>query len=602
MQILIRYIRSKGQGEEIEQTSYNGDRINIGRGTDQDVHLPGIAVALSHAQLTSTKSGFKVTALKGNQCIFNGRLLESFNIEVGQQFGISGHIIKLSDGAEQGVDLLLELHVATDSAEKLQDRFKTQIADLNISKRGWSWILFSVILTIGLAIPLSGQLSPLWMDIVRDSALPDDSLWLAGDLHRSHRFIGDQCDACHSEPFAQVTDKQCKACHQVTEHHLDVQYYPKQAEYDECTDCHKEHSESFDLSAQSQKICADCHEDLEQHGLNSINYHAASDFESHHGGFKVSMLSPVSDPDVVQWMIKRLPLTAPDLKEVSHLKFSHQLHLSSDGLNSPEGKQVLQCVDCHAPEPGGTTMLPISMDKHCVQCHQLSFDPDDPTRSVPHGPANEVLIMLREYYGFRYVYRHLLADNQMDESDVGELFQIREARRPGKENRLRKDSQEVLNAETAKTIEDLTKQGVRTDALQWAESKAFSAASNLFEKQACVTCHEISNVANGTIPWKVKPIQLTKQWFPLARFSHEKHELMQCADCHDAQASQSAHDVLMPDIQNCRQCHGGEQSRNLIPSSCTECHQYHFDVGSLIPDTVTGLQHASSQGVKSGND
>lgn len=602
MKLIIRYIRNKGQGEEIEQASFKGDRLLIGRGTDQDIHLPGVAIALSHAQIVATKKGFKVSSSKGNKCIYQGRLLDSFALAVGDEFGISGHTIKCLPGIDDA-DAVLELHIESDSQEQLQDRFHTRIADLNINKRGWSWILFVSILSIGLLIPVSGLLSPLWMDIVRDSALPDDSIWSSGELHRSHRFIAEQCDQCHVEPFAQVADEQCQSCHSNISHHLDAHYYGMQAEqFAECTDCHKEHSESFDLSAQSQKICATCHADLEQDGLASIKYQAATDFETVHPNFMVSILTPQQNDDAIDWVISRLPLATPNLQEQSHLKFSHQLHMAADGINGPSGKEVLQCDTCHQVEAGGTVMQPVRMDQHCQQCHQLSFDPDDPSRTVPHGSAEEVVVMLREYYGFRYVYRHLLAQEKLTEQDVGDLFEVRDARRPGRQKEEASVTSAVLNAETAKAIEDLTKQGVRTDALQWAESRAFEAASSLFEKQACQTCHEVTVDENQSIPWQVKPIRLTKHWFPLAKFSHEKHELMSCIDCHAATTSDVSHDVLMPDLQNCRQCHGGENSRNLIPSSCTECHEYHFDVGSLVPDFVKADLEQAVKGSDAGND
>lgn len=584
MKLLIRYIKTEGQGEEIEEAPYSAEKILVGRGTDQDIQLTGAAVALSHSQIAAYKNGFKVNVSKGNQCVFEKRLVDSCFIKIGDEIGISGHVIKLLPGGDD-YDVIFEVYLQADSQVQLRDRFKIRVYDLNISKRGWSWILFSTVMFCGLLIPISGFLSPLWMDMVRGSALPDDSFWLAGDLNRAHKFIGDDCEQCHVEAFTQVADTQCINCHQQTHHHVDATYYGlPDGRFNECTDCHKEHSDSFDLSMQSQKICAACHQNLEQTGLGSISYGAATDFEHVHPSFKASILHPKSDQEVVEWEIHRQSLSDPNITEQSNLKFSHQLHLHPKGINGPEGTQVLQCVDCHQTEPGGTTMLTINMEQHCQSCHQLTFDDSDPNRVVPHGSPEDVVVMLREYYGFRYVYQNLLGNEDLSEQEIGQLFEVREARRPGRQQRLRKETTEILDANTAEAIEELARKGVRTEAIRWAESRAYEAASNLFERQACLTCHVVSDSAGQGIPWVVEPIRLTKKWFPLAEFSHESHELMECQDCHDAYPSKVAQDVLMPDIDNCRSCHGGEHSQQLIPSSCTECHQYHFEEGSLIPE------------------
>jgi DnaJ-class molecular chaperone len=50
---------------------------------------------------------------------------------------------------------------------------------------------------------------------------------------------------------------------------------------------------------------------------------------------------------------------------------------------------------------------------------------------------------------------------------------------------------------------------------------------------------------------------------------------MTCAGCHDAQSSKQSADILIPDIKNCRQCHGDQSSDDLIPNTCIDCHGYH---------------------------
>ena len=58
-----------------------------------------------------------------------------------------------------------------------------------------------------------------------------------------------------------------------------------------------------------------------------------------------------------QW--KRLALDVDNWPvERSNLKFTHKKHLVETGVLVPgqTGKRVLQCADCHQPEPGGVGM------------------------------------------------------------------------------------------------------------------------------------------------------------------------------------------------------------------------------------------------------
>ena len=52
MRILIRYIKRKlKSGENVETKEISSDLITVGRGTDEDIYLSGIHVALKHAEI-----------------------------------------------------------------------------------------------------------------------------------------------------------------------------------------------------------------------------------------------------------------------------------------------------------------------------------------------------------------------------------------------------------------------------------------------------------------------------------------------------------------------------------------------------------------------
>ena len=36
---------------------------------------------------------------------------------------------------------------------------------------------------------------------------------------------------------------------------------------------------------------------------------------------------------------------------------------------------------------------------------------------------------------------------------------------------------------------------------------------------------------------------------------------------------------MLPDLQSCRACHGGERTSLPVPSTCAMCHDYHMDQG-----------------------
>src|SRR5262249_28142112 len=67
------------------------------------------------------------------------------------------------------------------------------------------------------------------------------------------------------------------------------------------------------------------------------------------------------------------------------------------------------------------------------------------------------------------------------------------------------------------------------------------------------------------------------RWFPYARSHPEGHRMLDCAACHPATTSTRTSDVLLPGIDNCRQCHS--RATVGVRSDCLECHNYHDRFG-----------------------
>jgi hypothetical protein len=274
----------------------------------------------------------------------------------------------------------------------------------------------------------------------------------------------------------------------------------------------------------------------------------AGDFLDAHPEFKLSLLLPtVAEDGTTEWNVSHRLMSEAQGADQSNLVFNHAVHLDESGIVTPDDRRVIECAQCHVPEPGGARMQPISMDEHCSDCHTLSFDPDDPSRSVPHGDPETVLQSLIEYYSAR-----LLG------SDPDAV-----------EQRLRRPGQALSRAE-------------RDRAAAEARVQALTVAEDLFERRACSNCHQVTRVDEANVPWQVQPVRLTESFFSRANFSHAAHEteVSACDSCHKAAQSELASDVLIPGIENCRDCHGSAlSSRNKssqTPSTCIMCHSFHY--------------------------
>jgi len=592
MKLLISYIKT--QGHVSEDVVVEGDSLSIGRGTNQHIILPDPRVALALGTLTAHNDGCKISTAAGKDVLFNSKMVKKCILAVGDVVEISGHKISLLAG-KKGCDFVVQVKISTAKQEPIQNRYKVGFNDLNLYKRSWSWLLFFLVLTFCLLLPFSGVVSPSWMETLRESSLPDDGQWIAGDLIKPHKFIGDDCGQCHVNVFEPTTNEACQSCHTgIQQHVAEINITDDFDDFTQCTSCHKEHNKQEVLSDYSQQICVNCHVKPSHDKQINIQYGSATDFEHHHPTFSVSMLTPIiEDTSITKWQVKRQLLNDENITEKSNLKFPHALHLDAKGIKSPTGPVQLDCINCHEPQANGLEMQPITMEKNCQSCHQLTFDPDDPKRVVPHGPPAEVMQMMREYYAFRFIYQNL--NNGLDDVilKAGDIFSVRKVRRPGRDEGLRKDIEQSLNTQTVASIEKLTKQTVRSEALIWAESRANRAATNIFERQACDVCHVVTTNPADEIPWHVEPVVLTEQWLPKAGFTHEGHQAMVCSDCHNASVSEQSSDVLITDIENCRDCHGGTESKNVIPNTCIDCHGFHEAQGHFfdhLPDVIKYME------------
>ena len=550
MYVLIRRLGAgSGPTRTFKDEELAVDQLSIGRGTDQELLLPGDRVAYEHGEIALSAGQFRVRALASAGITVNGRSCKMAVLNNGDQILIGDYRLVVLPSPE-GIDLALSLEVLEQQDAPSVDatQFTTRLDALpRWRPRRWAWLFFIMLLSAGLLIPTVVALKPDLQNMFRNTPLPDDSLWLSGPLHSMHSTIGKGCQACHAKPFEPVQNETCLECHGDTAVHLPEAHADAgMFDGERCASCHHEHNGEQRMVFDDQRFCADCHGSLQQRMSGAPTVERATDFHADHPDFRLSLLQWQATSN--SWLQSPRQAVDASLQESSHLKFDHATHLDPQGIKNDTGDwQVLNCSNCHQMTLDGVNMAPISMEQHCSACHVLSFDLQDPQRVVPHGKPDQVLASLREYYAARFV------QNTADAGDV-------RASRPGERNGLNE---------------------LQREGLLWVENKSRAVAEDLFERRACATCHEVERGSEEPSQWLVKPVRLNEQWFASSEFPHSKHIQSECVDCHAAEQSGQADDVLMPDIAVCQDCHKGQQADEGLRSSCISCHSYHqFDLHS----------------------
>ena len=556
MSFLIRRrvrIDKRTGGAEFREFQVPGNRITIGRASDQHLQIANHAVAAHHAIIQSRGSDrLYIKSLQSSLFQINGKPRRSSALSSGDSIQIGPALITV-EKPESGAVVLTIDYGAGQEDDLLDALHKTDLTETRLSKRSWSWVLMFAVSTLFLLIPLSGVVYPPLRDILRDGALiPDDNLWSSGPLHLSHQFIGKDCNVCHKIPFQMVRNQECIACHADIQHHVDVRSPDVlMFQADRCANCHREHNEPDILVQRDPRLCSDCHENLKKRKPDTKLGNVV-DFAVNHPEFRPTILVPTRNNRKTNWQQVRVTdTTKQELREPSFLKFSHKDHLNPDGIESPDGDQVLTCPDCHKPMTSGRYMMPIVMEVQCSRCHQLLFDENDPDTKVPHGNLEAVYKTLKKHFSHQF-----LAPIEDLPSKNNETI----ARRPGQKAK-------ILSRDEQKR------------ALDWTEKRALLGIKELLEDRLCSDCHQVSKIpgTTGIDQWHLEPIALTGKWMPLARFSHAAHENEDCTICHKkAEQSEDSNDVLMPGIATCRECHGDLGDANKVHSDCLMCHQFHL--------------------------
>jgi hypothetical protein len=502
-------------------------RLSIGRGAAADLRLADPALDLVHAVIQPIADGGWEVLDRGSVTgtYVNGKRVERVPVGEGDWVELGRHRLTLQPPPAEGMALLVYVRELEEVIER--DEVHTEgggtveaprveyLAAYGLARRG-----LKTSLSILCAVGALGVLAVLF-------DRHDVAAFRPGSVSQAHAGIANRCEACH-RPWQGAVDSLCVECHAAPEHQ------PRQVAEPGCAECHTEHRFRGELARVSNGFCVDCHASvrLEDDGPPRFTS-AITDFASDHPDFAVD----VSTGE--EGRVARVPLSTAvaDAMDPTTLTFPHRKHLEP-GLKSPQGPVELDCFSCHTPDRTGE-LRPVVFEQHCQSCHKLSFDAGRP--EAPHGSSEVLHAFLLQQY----------AESAPPSRSLPEQRRLL----PGRTRR----SQPVLL--------DLDERVLR---------KVVETEYNLY-RASCEVCHELD--MEGVLPAVVPPA-ISGDWMPYALFSHEPHRVVGCTVCHGGVPdSGTAADVLLPDVETCRSCHGGREGIDGrgggATTACIRCHAYH---------------------------
>jgi predicted CXXCH cytochrome family protein len=541
--IIQRTPRGGGRTAQTKKT-VSAEWIRVGRNASCEIHLPDPRVALEQGMIVNRSGLVYIEGEAGNQDITR-KSVRSVRMKAGEPLAIGPYRLE-SLAAPEGFDgaVSVELAHPLEATSDLDSRTERKsLASLGFSKRRVAWAGAVAILLVCFLVPAGRVLGLPWGPQMVGARI-GDPMWNPGHIMLAHQPIEKRCASCHEVAFQHVKNRACLECHAKIGAHVEAGAKPA-ALFDgtRCTSCHTEHKGVKTTHRDDDGFCVECHRDIRGKSADAGAMNVA-DFATAHPAFRLTIAEGEATRRV------RQDGTGP-ITQRSHLKFPHAVHLDAKGVKSPsKGRVHLECAGCHEPDASRRMFEPISMAKNCQECHRLEIEPAVTSRQVPHGKPADAVAMIDEFYA-------TLALRGVPDS-FQKAFGV-----PG-EGLLRRVG---------------ASEGERQDALRLATRKAHQVATDLFEVRVCHTCHEVSREETppaASPSWKIAPVRTTNRWMPAARFDHRSHLQSKCDDCHDVARSKSGNDVAMPNIESCRECHGGSHPQaGKVTSNCLLCHDFH---------------------------
>lgn len=564
----------------------NAEQIRLGRGAECELRLADPRVPIHARTILLGKSGAQLYEVGDQNADATAIYQAPLTLTVGTTLKIGPFQLVIIEPGDADLALTLELAQALPQNSKAVDKeVFFRATRLPVSRRLLAWALFLPILVWFLLLPslnffldnhstaaskiTTGESRPEHQ-AKKILALAGDGSWNPGELSAGHQAFGSNCKSCHSESFTRVKDKDCKACHQNIGDHVSKKTgHIATLDGTRCASCHRDHKGALALQQQNTHYfmseCSSCHGNIKSSMANSASANT-SDFAREHPEFRVMLAASSANTNTSAVPTRvRLPALGR-LSENSALKFPHDVHLDPKGVNGPQGRIKTNCASCHTLDSTGTHFKPVTMKDHCQSCHELRFELAAPERQLAHGSVNDVMTSLREFYSYVAVNGIVL-------------------------NRQQSSSQTQIDTSVRGLPGKPASAAIRLNGSADIDVQVQHAASEIFEKTSCFSCHVINrtHAENGDVSWIISPIKPAPARMPAATFSHDKHRMASCDSCHAASSSKSSHDVLMPKIESCRGCHAGRNAEpKKIVSNCGLCHGFHTNSHS------TALSNAQS--------
>lgn len=568
MAFLIRTIDLTAAGREIIRDRVAAQaRLTVGRATENDIHLPDLAVEQHHVGIALAGDGtLAVEALGTLGFGLDGRVATQGTIDPSTGAEIALGAARLAV-AREGDRIAITIRQVSEDEAKGDALRGFSLASKLPSKRVMSWVLASAIVVLLLALPVASHL-------LRTPAKPDptgkssgtvlmDSAWTSGELSLKHHTLESNCESCHVAAFQSVQDETCTGCHKDTGDHAPMprlaegmaplsagdalQWRIAQGLGKEgplgCVSCHSEHEGPVRAAAGSEAFCSDCHKDLDSR-LADTGLANAHDFGKGHPQFRPLYFASFGAAKPVRAAAGRVPV------ERSGLKFPHDVHMNARGgaarmaVSLSQYGKPLECADCHALTPDRIAFKPVVMEDACEGCHSLVSGGG--IGKLRHGSVKNLAEDLARITAGPRPRAHILPGRQ----------------RPGQTGIA-----PTYAADFGRPV------------------RAYIGISNaLSAGGVCTECHLPTTGPSGQAD--LMPVNLPDRFLASGYFSHEAHKREKCTDCHAADTSKVASDLLIPDLKSCRECHlgaGAVKTAKIVPSDCAMCHAYHLPAGQWQP-------------------
>jgi len=534
------------------------------------VQLPQLE--LRHATIESTKDGLLIRSIASDTTQINGSVSRQAVLRVGDFVDLPGVTLHIEQ-PPPGFDGMIVVKRAAGHVSSLQAQ-KLNLSDTVLAKRPFAWAGALLIVMGMFVLPLlfSGERAvdaPV-------AALFSDQVWTSGELHVAHELVtGDNCAGCHAAPFERVQNDACEACHGAIQDHVSSSFLAVTGSSaagldfgvnanERCGTCHREHNEPTTLVRDADGDCVQCHasadgihRDIDP--LAQVTGFAKDTHPSYEYMLPRFKLQEFTGSGDQGWRYEAVSeVQIGQGPETSELVFPHDQHLDPGEVTDLVTGDALTCGSCHSLSIDGEHFLPVTMEAHCQDCHQLDFDESDPERSLPHARLREAVFALEG----------MLLKKYFDPDDTGDLFAYRKLPDRPERSVGCTDAPDVCVERELRQVVDAQFSG-----------EIGCAACHSFERQDAIDIED---------QYWVHPVKLPQDFVPDARFDHVAHQVLRdtdsdallmgdaaCGTCHGAEDSDKATDLLMPTMDSCYQCHGDRDSAAQVALSCIDCHSYH---------------------------